>query len=343
MKIRDIRNEMHGVRLLNAADCTPRPVNWLWNHWLPKEAMTILAGAPGTGKTTIALSIAAVVSKAGIWPDQTICNSSHNVIIWSGEDDIEATLLPRLISMDANLKNIHFVTQINDRGRHRDFDPSSDMDQLVVKLGEIGGAGLIIIDPVISVVSGDSNQANVVRDGLRILQNMARSGIAVLGITHFSKSGKATRSPLERVIGSQAFAALARVVWVTGKGENENRVFARAKNNLGLDGGGYEYTVSTNQISADIEASMIRWGDYLEGDAESILNGVEQTESVSSRIDDAKTFLCGILTSEGRASANDILSRSKQAGHSFSTINRAKKDLGVRVEKDGGGGWFWRL
>ncbi|CAM5782863.1 hypothetical protein CCAE64S_01038 [Castellaniella caeni] len=326
MKIRDIRNELPGVRLLNAADCEPRAVSWLWNNWLPKEAITILAGAPGTGKTTIALSIAAVASKGGSWPDQSICSNSHNIIIWSGEDDIEATLLPRLISMDANLKNIHFVTQINDGGRHRDFDPSADMNHLIVKLTEIGGAGLIIIDPVISVVAGDSNQAGVVRDGLQVLQSMARFGIAVLGITHFSKSGKTTRSPLERVIGSQAFAALARVVWVTAKGGNENRVFARAKNNLGPDDGGYEYTVSTSQIADGIEASMIRWGDYLEGDAESILNGVEQTESVSSRIDDAKTFLCGILTSEGRVPANDILSRSKQAGHSFSTINRAKKE-----------------
>lgn len=343
MKIRDIRNELPGVRLLNAADCEPRAVNWLWSNWLPKEAITILAGAPGTGKTTIALSIAAIASRAGIWPDQSKCAQNHNVIIWSGEDDIEATLLPRLISMDANLKNIHFVTQVNDRGRHRDFDPSADMNHLVVKLTEIGGAGLIIVDPVISVISGDSNQANVVRDGLQVLQNMARSGIAVLGITHFSKSGKNTRSPLERVIGSQAFAALARVVWVTAKGVDDNRVFARAKNNLGLDGGGYGYTVSANQIADDIEASMICWGEYLEGDAESILNGVEQTESVPSRIDDAKAFLCGILTSETRVAANDILGRAKQDGHSLSTINRAKKELQIRVEKDGGGGWFWRL
>ncbi len=343
MKIRDIRNELPGVQLLNAADCEPRAVSWLWNNWLPKEAITILAGAPGTGKTTIALSIAAIVSRSGVWPDQSKCGQNHNVIIWSGEDDIQATLLPRLIAMGANLRNIHFVTQIDDRGRHREFDPSMDMNHLSVKLSEIGGAGLIIIDPIISVIAGDSNQANVVRDGLQVVQNMAKSGIAVLGITHFSKSGKNTRSPLERVIGSQAFAALARVVWVTAKGGNENRVFARAKNNLGLDDGGYEYTISTKKIENDIEASMVSWGNYLEGDAESILNGVEQTESVPSRIDDAKAFLCSVLTSETRVAANDILSRSKQAGHSFSTINRAKKDLGVRVEKDGGSGWFWRL
>ncbi len=343
MKIRDIRNELPGVRLLNAADCEPRAVDWLWGNWLPEEAITILAGAPGTGKTTIALSIAAIVSRAGIWPDQSKCAQNHNVIIWSGEDDVEATLLPRLIAMGANLRNIHFVTQINDRGRHRDFDPSADMNHLVVKLTEIGGAGLIIIDPVISVISGDSNQAGVVRDGLQVLQSMARSGIAVLGITHFSKSGKTTRSPLERVIGSQAFAALARVVWVTAKGGNENRVFARAKNNLGPDGGGYEYIVSTSQIADGIEASMIRWGDYLEGDAESILNGVEQAESVPTRIDEAKAFLCGILTSESRVSANEIFGRAKQDGHSLSTINRAKRELQIRVEKDGSGGWFWRL
>lgn len=54
-----------GVRLLQAAECEPLAVRWLWRHWLPSGAITILAGMPGTGKTTLALSIASIVSSAG--------------------------------------------------------------------------------------------------------------------------------------------------------------------------------------------------------------------------------------------------------------------------------------
>jgi hypothetical protein len=45
-----------GVVLRNAADLTPQPVSWLWRDWLALGKLHILAGAPGQGKTTIALA-----------------------------------------------------------------------------------------------------------------------------------------------------------------------------------------------------------------------------------------------------------------------------------------------
>lgn len=333
-----------GVRLLRAADCDPQPVHWLWRYWLPASAISILAGAPGTGKTTLALAIASIVSTGGHWPDGTLCTEAQNVVIWSGEDDVSTTLIPRLIAMDADLARVHFVTLIQDQGRMREFDPAADMLPLMEKMAEIGGAGLVIVDPMISAISGDAHRANDVRRDLHDLVVMARSGPAVLGISHFAKGGGKSSSPLDRVIGSQAFSAVARMVWLAARRQGQDvRVLARAKSNFGLDGGGYEYRVNPFSIGTDIETSGVAWGDVLDGDAQTILADAEQEGSVPSRVDDAKTFLTRILTGVERMASSTVHQQAAAAGHSQSTLNRAKVALRIRAEKDGQGGWFWRL
>lgn len=334
-----------GVRLLQAAECEPLAIRWLWRHWLPHGAITILAGMPGTGKTTLALSIASIVSSAGDWPDGTPCIEAGNVVIWSGEDDIQATLLPRLIAMGADRSRVHFVTSIHDQGRVREFDPSTDIRQLMLKIAEIGGARLVIIDPILNAVSGDAHRANEVRRDLHDLVVLARSEVAVIGISHFSKGGgKAFQHPLDRVIGSQAFAALARIVLVTAQGlGEEGRVLARAKSNLGPNGSGFEYVVESLTISDAIETSRVVWRGALEGDAREILGQAEQVMRPPSRMEEAKTFLLELLAGHDRLPSVEVLELAVAAGHSASTIHRAKAELQIRAEKDGHGGWYWRL
>ena len=58
-----------GVVLVSGADLTPEPVCWLWPYWLAMGKLHILAGAPGQGKTTIVLAMAATVTVGGRWPD----------------------------------------------------------------------------------------------------------------------------------------------------------------------------------------------------------------------------------------------------------------------------------
>ena len=68
-----------------------------------------------------------------------------------------------------------------------------------------------------SAVAGDMHRANDVRRSLQAVVDFADAhGCAVIGITHFATGG-AGKAPQDRVIGSQAFGALARMVLVTAK------------------------------------------------------------------------------------------------------------------------------
>ena len=210
-----------GVMLVNGADLKPEPIRWLWPEWLALGKLHILAGAAGQGKTTINLAFAATITAGGRWPDGTRCEPG-NVLIWSGEDDPADTLLPRLLAMGADRSRVFFVQGSRVNGEELSFDPARDMTELMVAATRIGGIKMLMVDPVVSAVAGDSHKNTEVRRALQPLVDLAAAiDCAAVGISHFSK-GSGGREPTERVVGSVAFGAVARVVLVAAKVKSDD-------------------------------------------------------------------------------------------------------------------------
>jgi putative DNA primase/helicase len=126
------------MSLLPASGIKPEPISWLWRHWLARGKMHIIAGQPGTGKTTLAMKMAATVSAGSHWPEGTKATKG-NVIIWSGEDDPADTLVPRLEASGADLNRIFFAGEMSCGKERRDFDPAKDITALQAAI-EIAGA-----------------------------------------------------------------------------------------------------------------------------------------------------------------------------------------------------------
>lgn len=338
--------EMPGVVLACGTDLTPEPVEWLWTYWLALGKVHILAGAPGQGKTTIAAgALAATVTTGGRWPDGTRCEPG-NVIVCSGEDDPSDTLLPRFIAAGGDRSRIFFVQGIRDEGGLHPFDPARDMRELEAAIKAAGGAKLVILDPVVSAVTGDSHKNTEVRRALQPLVDAAATGnFAVLGITHFSKGGQGG-DPTQRVIGSVAFSAVARVVLVAAKVRGENgedrRILARSKSNIGPDDGGIEYQLEQVEALPGIEASRITWGKAVEGSARALLTDVADDEEQAPR-DSAADFLREVLK-DGPIPSKTVKAEAVEAGHAWNTVRRAADGLLVIKKKDGmSGGWYWQL
>src|SRR5690606_21020435 len=136
--------------------------------------LAILAGVGGTGKTTVAMSMAAIVSTAGRWPDGTPCRDHGSVLIWSSEDDPADTIIPRLMAAGADLSRVHIIRgAVTPDGEALPFDPARDIPMLRRKIAVTGGASLLIVDPIVSAVSGDMHKANDVRKSLQELVDFA--------------------------------------------------------------------------------------------------------------------------------------------------------------------------
>jgi len=341
------------VVLVNGADLTPEPVSWLWPGWLALGKLHILAGAPGQGKTTIALAMAATVTAGGSWPDGSR-SELGNVLIWSGEDDPADTLLPRLLAAGAVRNRCYFVSGTKIDGEVQSFDPARDMAALAKKAHEIGGIKLLVVDPVVSAVAGDSHKNTEVRRGLQPLVDLgSRLNAAVLGISHFSKGGSGS-DPASRVVGSIAFTAVARVVLVAAKVKAESaeedqdrRILARGKSNIGPDDGGFEYVIEQAEPLPGIHASYVTWGKSVAGSARDLLAEPETTgtyeapEGCNAR-KEAADFLLQVLA-DGPTPTKTVEAEAKSAGVKWATVRRAADDLLVVKRRGDGGLWYWML
>jgi putative DNA primase/helicase len=208
------------VNLLQGSEIEAKPVTWIWEGYLPSGKLTLLAGAGGTGKSTIAFNLAATITNAGVWPDGTRCSGAGNVLVWSSEDDPADTIKPRLMAVGANERRYGVISGVSDeQGISCPFDAARDMDGLRESVTRIGGISLLIIDPIVTAVIGDMHKANDVRRSLQaIVDFAAEMNCAVLGITHFAK-GTAGKNSAERVIGSQGI----RSVSAHGAGRSKGR------------------------------------------------------------------------------------------------------------------------
>lgn len=112
MQVNSEMPRINDVHLLAAASIPPLQIDWLWNGWLAAGKFHILAGAPGTGKTTLTMHFIAAISNGSsgryFWPDKSP-TPSGNVIIWSGADCIQDTITPRLVATGANLNRVHII------------------------------------------------------------------------------------------------------------------------------------------------------------------------------------------------------------------------------------------
>jgi len=329
------------IVLTGADSVTVKPIDWLWEGYLPRGMMALLAGLPGCGKSTLALAITATITNAGRWPDGTPMNNPGSVLIWSSEDAMDTTLVPRLMAMNADLSRVKFVTGFLDaEGNRRAFDPSQDIRALEEQAALIPDLRLLIVDPVLSAVAGDSHKAAETRRGLQAVVDMASArNIAVLGITHFRKGSSAT-DPAERVIGSQAFVALARMVLVASKvkdpeGGKLTRIIARAKSNISADDGGFEFFLEQYEVKPGIWAQGVQWGGAISGSALALLNQAENTDGTNDErhvIDEAVEFLQNALAS-GQVQSKEVEADAKAAGISVATLRRAKKQAKVKSVK----------
>ncbi|MBS7328083.1 MAG: AAA family ATPase [Oxalobacter sp.] len=336
------------VEFISLNDIKPKPIQWLIPSVIPKGMITVLASDGGVGKTALSLWLASLVSNQGETFNGKPVEHGR-VLIWSGEDSPEYVLSPRLRALGADADFVDIIgNRVMKPDGLRTFDITEDLydvEESLQNRHKDTPYKLLIIDPVMSVVRGDSNQANTVRQALEPLRILAeRQNIAVIGITHYSK-GTSKSLPQDRVIGSQAFVALARMVLGLGKDEaTGNRRLVVLKSNIVDTNIGYELSYQFFTDVDGCQVARIDLIDELHGSARELLSEIEPDEPETGAMAEAVEFLKGIL-SDGALPSKQVKSDADGAGHSWDTIKRASIRLKIEKRKDRGtnGVWRWAL
>ena len=86
--------------------------------------MALIAGEGGLGKSQIMLWMAAAVSNGSQWPDDAGSVPMGSVLIVTGEDSPETTIVPRLKALGASLDKIRVIRAPQIMVRYKDKEPT---------------------------------------------------------------------------------------------------------------------------------------------------------------------------------------------------------------------------
>lgn len=336
------------------SDIKRESVQWLWPGRIPRGKVTLIAGDPGLGKSFLTMDIAARTTRGGSpegdWPDgPSPLRGPGDVLILNAEDDPGDTLRPRLESAGADVSRVRIVEGV-DRDEERSmgfFALDRDGPALSLMLRKLTGPRLVIIDPISAYMGNvDSHRNTDVRAVLAGLQQIAAAhNTAILCVTHLSKGGEGqSRKAVHRLMGSLAFAAAARMVWLVGRhpDDPDRRVLTLVKSNLEAARDGLSYRIERSEEHGD---ARIVWDETpFRGSADSLED--DELAERQSAVDEAESFLSQLLA-DGPVEAGRAIGEAQHAGISESAIRRARRRLGVRaIRSDQGGrerGWVWSI
>jgi hypothetical protein len=248
------------VLLRSASELDAQSIKWLWRPYFPLGKLSVVAGPAGQGKSQLMTMLAGGVSTGDIHPSDL--RGAADVVMVSAEDDPNDTIAPRLMAVGADLKRINILDV-------READHEGSMIEAALSLPSDGAAfrramakrsvKCIIIDPISSFFDAatDTHRNASVRQALSPLKALAEvTGAAVICVTHLNKNG-AGGEPLDRVIESTAFTAMARSVTLFSSDpadeegtRGSHKVFLIMKSNLAKSG--------EHALKVEIEDATVR-------------------------------------------------------------------------------------
>jgi putative DNA primase/helicase len=315
----------------------PKRLSWMSRGRLAHGKMTDLSGDGGQGKTMMLLDWCARYSRGEPLPDGEPDAKQH-AIYMSLEDDVDDTLVPRLMIAGADLTNIRVVNKHPSTGKRVSFPEDVD---LLVQAVTAWNTGLIVIDSMMSFMSpgkkvNDGEDIRYCYDPL--VDAIKEPGVGIIAVRHITKGGGT--SAQHRGAGSAQISNVARAGLTVARSQKNphHRVLAQNKENL---------SEKMPSLIFELESVLgedhprVNWLGVSDEDADELMMDPRERQELH----DAREWLRESLA-EGRVAGHDIKNASKQAMIQETSLRRAAKDLRVEYNREGfgpGSKMWWSL
>lgn len=319
-----LRKENDGVNkcftVRRYSDVTGKPVEWLWNGFLPAGMLTMLDGDPGIGKSLLTCDLAARLTTGREMPTGTR-NAPATVMLLSAEDDPERSIKSRLTVAGANQDRVLDV-QPGPNG----LAFPRDMDALERGIRE-HRTRLCVIDPLAAFADA-TVKLNLDQDVRRLMSRFRtlaeRTRCAVLIVRHLNKGeGKA----LYRGGGSIGIIGAARVGLLAAidPADKSRVILAVSKSNVGPKPKSVAYTVKP--VGGQ---PTIGWLGEVDVQADDLVRE-KRPDGVRGR---CVEFLRGLLANGPITGAAFERALGERPEFKPATVGRAKAELGATIYWD---------
>lgn len=298
-------------------------VSWLVPGRVPLSMVTLLAGDPGLGKSTLTMSWAAGVSTGQLG------GRASDVLLIGGEDVAATTVRPRAEAAGGNLDRIGVEPLYDEHGDPRDAEIPGDVPRIAALVRE-RGARLVVIDPLNAHLSAgiDSHKDASLRKALAPLSRLAAdTGAAVVVVAHLNK--RSGDEAIYRVNGGVGNVGVARSVLVLTRDPDDpegetgsRRLLVHAKCNVGQLAPSLIYGHEPATVTGGIETHRL----VELGESDVTARQALGTGGAENLQGEAVEAICAALEGGPRRSS-EVKQELRETSYSKSTIDRAAAEL----------------
>ncbi|WP_010582046.1 AAA family ATPase [Schlesneria paludicola] len=237
---------------INLGEIESRPLEWIWEGWIPRGKLTLVVGEPGVGKSLFALYVASMVSRGrrlpsaqanGLGAEQGDVESAADaggesdsadgippgtVLMYSAEDSFGDTIRPRLDAAQADLSRVFRMsaefqsTKLAPYSRMplsgREFESIRYFDQLEACLNAFDNhdidVPLVIIDPVERFMNCNERGSDLPEKVTKLVRMANRWNVAIVALanSNLPSPGVGRTAYRSATIGNEVLSRAARSV-----------------------------------------------------------------------------------------------------------------------------------
>lgn len=331
--------EAREIILQTLNDIKTVQISWAVPGLFPRGVVSVLAGEPATGKSFLAIEIAAKISVGGSIANGSACLKGK-ALLFCGEDSPHR-VKERLHAGGADIENVVFTTGAaqgaDGSGRVNLINDLPSLEMILINNPDIE---VVVFDTLHLFMSSSGDKAT---QCMADLQNMAEChNVAIIALAHLTKT--LGSNAINSVRGCGEIIGVSRNAWMMACDPNdtERRLLTNIKSNLVEHPLGRAFRLIDGRV--EWEEEML---DMTADDVMAAIRESKRARNVDRRVekyDPAVDFMTELLTS-GPVPVKTIEAEGKAAGFTQAQLRYAFKKLGGRTQKATGknGGWMWIL